>query len=93
MELHVPAPVIAEVWRGGAASAELARLLKTCFLDETDEAIARHAGELLGACDSNATIDALVVAHAARHGTPVLTGDADDIEPLARRAGVEVVAL
>lgn len=69
----VPAVALAESWRGGARSALLARALRFCQLREIDEALARAAGELLARVGGSATIDALVVATAARHGGPWLT--------------------
>ena len=49
------------------------------------DAVAREAGRLLAAAPAaNATIDALVVATAARREpTVILTGDVDDIRALA----------
>ena len=88
---RVAAPVIAEVWRGGRRSARLAHLLKACRVDPADDPLARYAGELLGACGGDSTIDALVVAHAARCGDDVLTTDPQDLTPLAQRAGVRLI--
>lgn len=91
--LSVPATVIAEVWRGGARSARLARLLSLCQIEELDVRTARRAGELLAATRSSETLDAVLVASAAGRNDAVLTGDPDDVRPLARAAGVRVLAL
>ncbi|MBK9180066.1 MAG: hypothetical protein IPM45_10970 [Acidimicrobiales bacterium] len=49
-----------------------------------DESTGRAAGALLGAARSASTVDALVVASAIElGGGVVLTGDPDDLEPLA----------
>ena len=82
----IPAVVIAETTRGGARDAAVNRVIKA--VDEValvTEAVAREAGRLLArARVANATIDALVVATAARREpTIILTGDVDDIRALA----------
>jgi len=51
----------------------------------TTEDRARIAGALLGAAESDATIDALIVAEAVgRGGAVILTGDPVDLEPWRR---------
>ena len=92
----IPAVVIAETTRGGPRDAPVNRVIKA--VDEVapiTEAVAREAGRLLeealtsaygGAAArlADATIDALVVATAARREpTIILTGDVDDIRALA----------
>jgi predicted nucleic acid-binding protein len=82
----IPAVVIAETTRGGARDAPVNRVIKA--VDEValvTEAVAREASRLLArARGANATIDALVVATAARREpTIILTGDVDDIRALA----------
>jgi predicted nucleic acid-binding protein len=82
----IPAVVIAETTRGGARDAPVNQVIKA--VDEValvTEAVAREAGRLLArARVANATIDALVVATAARREpTIILTGDVDDIRALA----------
>jgi predicted nucleic acid-binding protein len=82
----IPAVVIAETTRGGARDAPVNRVIKA--VDEValvTEAVAREVGRLLArARVANATIDALVVATAARREpTIILTGDVDDIRALA----------
>ena len=93
MTPRVPAVVVAETWRGGARAARLARALAACAITETDERIARVAGELLGVTRSANTIDALVVATAARFGDAVLTADPDDLAPLVAALGVGLLVL
>lgn len=90
--LSVPVTVIAEVWRGGARSARVARVLSFCEIDELDAATAR-AGELLATTHSCETLDAVLVASAATRHDAVLTGDPDDVRPLAQAAGVRVLVL
>lgn len=91
--VSVLATTVAEVWRGGPRAALLVRLLGLCRVQGVDEELARSAGRLLGATGSAATLDALVVASAARRGDLVLSGDASDIPPLAGHAGVRFALL
>lgn len=82
----VPAVVVAETTRGGPRDAPVNRVLNTVEdIAPVTEEVAREAGRLLaGAEKSNATMDALVVASAARREpTIILTGDMDDIAALA----------
>jgi predicted nucleic acid-binding protein len=93
-ELTVPAVVIAEVWRGGPRSARVAHLLASCIVDEVGDSLARDAGEALGRARGSDTIDALVMASAAKRGDAVLTSDPDDLRRLkAQFPRVRVVAL
>jgi predicted nucleic acid-binding protein len=84
LDITVPAVVVAEVWRGGPRSARLASLLSSCLLEPIDESLARRAGEALARIPRAQTIDALVMASAAKRGDRVLTGDLDDLERLRR---------
>lgn len=82
----IPVVVVAEVTRGGPRDASVNRIIKA--VDEIvpiSEPLAREAGRLLGASQlSGATVDALVVATAARREpTIILTGDVGDIGALA----------
>ncbi len=82
----VPAVVVAETTRGGPRDATVNRVIKTVEdVAPVTEDVAREAGRLLaGARKSNATMDALIVASAARReSTIILTGDIDDITALA----------
>jgi predicted nucleic acid-binding protein len=92
-EVVVPAVVVAETVRGRAPDAAVNRVLKAVGeAMAVDEAIGRTAGALLGRARSTATIDALVVASAiGLGGGVVLTGDPDDLRPLA--AGHPEVAI
>lgn len=78
----VPAPVITQAWRS-PGQANLARALRHCVIEETDEAMARHAGELLAAAGVDDAVDAIVVASAARRRDVVWTSDPEDITALA----------
>ena len=92
--LIVPAVVVAEVWRGGPRSARVARFLAGCHVDPLFDSHARHAGEALRHVRRGTTIDAIVVATAARFRTPIVTSDPDDIEPLAAYfGGLAIIAV
>jgi predicted nucleic acid-binding protein len=82
----VPAVVVAETIRGrGPRDAPVERALaKAREVLAADDAIARIAGALLAAARSDATIDAIVVAHALQlGGAVVMTSDPDDLRSLA----------
>lgn len=82
--LHVPAGVVAQVWRDGARQARLARLVKSRLLDvrELDLDEARAAGALCGATGTADVIDASVALLARRHRAAVVTSDPDDLRRL-----------
>jgi PIN domain-containing protein len=92
--LSTPATVVAEVWRQGPRAARLARALAGLEVVDVDERMGKEAGVLLaGLPNSNRkalAVDALVIICAQRRGDLVLTTDPEDLEPLARRAGVQV---
>ena len=85
VEVSLPSVVIAETVPGWARDAPVNRVIKSVGeVTTTNEAISRLAGAMLGAARSTSTIDALVVASAiAAGGGVVLTGDPDDLVPLA----------
>lgn len=89
----IAAPTVAEVWRDGARQARLARLLGSCLIVDCDQATGRDAGRLLALVGSDDTLDALVVATAARLSAAVLTEDPADLLPLGEAAGVAVARL
>jgi hypothetical protein len=79
----VPAPVLAQAWRGGSRQALLARLLDGCEVETMTQEQARGVGELLGAAGHDDVVDGAVVEGAARRGDLVLTADRIHIERLA----------
>jgi predicted nucleic acid-binding protein len=92
--ITLPTVVLAEGWRGGERSARVAALIEACVVEPLLEAVARRAGEAVGAVRGAATIDAIVVASAATRGDVVLTSDPDDLRPLAEHlGGVGIVAI
>jgi hypothetical protein len=90
----VPAPVLAQVWRGGPAP-NLSRALKGCVIVEFANEDAKPVGEL---CASTATSDVVDahVAHIARHGAGVIfSSDQDEIRALIQAGGhaAEVISV
>lgn len=86
-ELRTHAMVVAQVWRdAGGRQTLLARLLRSVVVIPIDETLGRRAGELLGRARRSDPIDAAVVL-ISRDGEIVLTGDPDDLRPLAEAAG------
>ncbi|OAI39045.1 hypothetical protein AYO38_08410 [bacterium SCGC AG-212-C10] len=93
-DVIVPAPVLAQVWRG-SRSAPLAIALRGINVLSMDEAVAKRAGELCAASETRDIVDATVVAMAIARGFDILTADLDDIRKLvsasARRVRVIVL--
>lgn len=83
-ELIVPAGVLAQVWRGGARQARLARLINArgvcCEALTRERALA--AGGLCGAHDTADVVDASVVLAARAHHAPALSSDRSDLRHL-----------
>ncbi len=69
---HVPAPVLAEAWRGGSRQASLARMLAGCEIEAMTSDLARRVGELAGRSGHGAIVDVAVVEGAARRDCDVI---------------------
>jgi predicted nucleic acid-binding protein len=82
--VEIPAPVIAQVWRGGSRQARLARLLgaNDVVLVDLDAEMARAVGVLCGEVGVADVVDGHVALHARRRDLAVLTSDPDDIARL-----------
>lgn len=84
-KLIVPAPVLAQAWRGGARQALLARMLNLVVVevDMLSQASWQRAGELCGATRSSDVVDAAVVVCAHERGArAVVTSDPGDLRRL-----------
>lgn len=78
----VPAPVLAQAWRGGP-QARISRMLKGCVVVSLDEAMARSVGTLLAEAGARDVADASVAILASRSpGAAVVTSDPDDLRQL-----------
>ncbi len=86
----VPAPVIAQAWRGGKRQARLARVLSGAELVLADGPLSRRAGELIGQTRTTDVLDALVALAAQdRPGCEVLTSDPGDIHHLLQALNIQ----
>lgn len=75
------APAVAQVWRGGARQARLARWLSMIDVRTTGLSEAKAAGELLAASSTCDAVDALV-ALTAVPGNQLLTSDPKGLKAL-----------
>ena len=90
--ITVPAPVVAEWWRGRTDVREAIHL--AVQVEPLTDRVARLAGEALASVTRATTIDAFVMASAALRGDVVYSGDVSDLERLrAFFPGVRVLAV
>lgn len=82
----IPAPVLAEAWRGGVRQANLSRLMAMCVIEPMTESQARHVGIIAGKAAHNDVVDVTVVEGAARRGDIVVTSDREHIKRIADAA-------
>jgi hypothetical protein len=73
--ITVPAPVVAEAWRGGRRQANLSRLLALCLVEDLTYEQARSVGSLAASAHHPDIVDVTVVEGALRRGDAVLTSD------------------
>lgn len=86
----VPAPVVAEAWRGGARQASLSRLLALCVVEPLSETQARDVGVLAGRAAHDDIVDVTVVEGAARRGDAVVTSKETHIRKIAAASGTSL---
>jgi hypothetical protein len=79
----VPAPVIAQSWRGGGRQALLARLLTGCDVEALDHGQARSIGSLTARAATTDIVDACVVEGAIRRHDLVVSADEEDLQAIA----------
>ena len=79
----VPAPVVAQSWRGGGRQTLLARLLAGCDVEALDEVQARAVGSLAARAATTDIVDACVVEGAIRRRDLVVSSDPDDLQAIA----------
>jgi predicted nucleic acid-binding protein len=75
----IPAIALAEVWRGDAKDARVARLLKACSIEAVDERLARAAGSLRRATPGSGTIDACIAVGVRSRRDAIATADPSDM--------------
>ena len=83
----VPAPVLAQCWRGTPRQAQLATFLAGCDVEPFNDAYARATGLLIGRAGTTDVVDACVVEGALRRGDVVISSDAGDLNTIASAAG------
>lgn len=86
----VPAPVLAEAWRGGGRQASLSRLLAMCEVEAMSEEQARRVGVLAGKAAHDDVVDVTVVEGAARRRDAVVTSNDAHIRTIASAARARV---
>lgn len=83
----VPAPVVAQSWRGSARQVQLARLLAGCDIEPLDDGQARSVGTLAARAATADIVDACVVEGSLRRGDLVVSSDPDDVQSIAAATG------
>ncbi len=78
----VPAPVLAQSWRGGSRQALLARLLAGCDIEALDDQQARSAGSLAARAATTDIVDVCVVEGALRRHDLVVSSDEGDLRAI-----------
>jgi predicted nucleic acid-binding protein len=86
----VPAPVLAEAWRGTARPASLARLLAMCEVEGMTETQAKQIGVLVGRSGYPNIVDVAVVEGAIRRDDGIVTSDPRHIERIAGASGTRI---
>jgi hypothetical protein len=86
----VPAPVLAQVWRGGSRQANVSRLLALCIVEPMSEEQARAVGDLARRSKHKDVVDLTVVEGALRRGDAIVTSDPRDIAKLVSAVGKRV---
>jgi predicted nucleic acid-binding protein len=79
-DITVPAVVVVEWWRGRTDVRE--DILESVVVEHLTPDVAKSAGDALAAVKGATTIDAIVMASAARRGDVVFTSDVHDLEKL-----------
>ncbi len=79
----VPAPVLAQAWRGGNRQALLSRLLTGCHLEPLDDTRARATGTLAARAGTTDIVDACVAEGALRRRDLIISSDPGDLHAIA----------
>ncbi len=79
----VPAPVVAEAWRGGSRQANLARFLALCAIENMEIDRAKAIGVLAGKAAHDDIVDVAVVEGAIRRRDAVVTSNPTHIVAIA----------
>jgi hypothetical protein len=79
----IPAPVVAQCWRGTPRQAQLARLLAGCEVESLDDVRARATGTLAARARTKDIVDAGVVEGALRRSQLIISADHGDLNSIA----------
>ena len=81
LAIATSAAVVAQVWRGGARQARLARLLRSDVLEELalDAFASRRIGALAATTGASDVVDGHIALVAADRDAVVVTSDPDDL--------------
>ncbi len=79
----VPAPVLAQAWRGTPRQANLARLLAGCDIEALDDTRAKATGAVAARAGTSDIVDATVVEGALRRHDRIISSDPDDLRSIA----------
>lgn len=85
-DVVVPTTVLAQVWRGKASQALLAKALQHCVLESFDR-VAKQVGELCGKTGTHDICDAHVAIVATAVGDALFTSDPKDLRRLVAACG------
>jgi predicted nucleic acid-binding protein len=91
-DVIVPSAALAQVWRGTASQAQLARALRYCVIASFDR-VARPIGELCGRTRTSDVCDAQVAIVAATVGDVLYTSDVRDLRRLVTAYGRRMPAI
>jgi hypothetical protein len=83
----VPAPVVAQAWRGGSRQALLSRILVGCDVEVLDDVRARAVGALAARAATTDIVDVCVVEGALRRHDLVISSDLVDLAAIAGAVG------
>ena len=86
----VPAPVVAQSWRGTSRQVLLGRLLNGCDIEALSDGQARSTGALAARAAIADIVDACVVEGALRRGDLVVSSDPGDLQAIASAVGERV---
>lgn len=79
----VPAPVLAEAWRGGSRQANLARFLALSIVEDMDDERAKAVGVLAGKSSHDDIVDVAVVEGAIRRRDAIVTSNPTHMRAIA----------
>jgi len=86
----IPAPVIAEVWRGEPRQRRLGQFVESCDVEGFSDESARAAGVLLSVAP-HGVVGASVVECALRRASPCVTGNRSHLVDLAGTRRINII--